>query len=373
MKDPDLKNSRMEGRGSDVRDDVRAMDRCALSSVEISVIVAVYNAGEYLLEALEALDCQSFRDYEVLLVDDGSTDSGPEQMDHFCAGHERFRVLHIANCGVYRARMTGLRAARGRYISFCDSDDLPQPEMLEKLYIQAEQTGADVTVCGFTREDMDSGAVRSREMLSFAARSYDFPELFDVLPVVNSSLWNKLFRAELLRHAICLEQPPRVAEDLMIICSLFPFLQCISFVPEELYRYRVRPGSAISSISTDDVEQARASMLLTREYVLQYQDSREMRELLDTVAFDHFGWAMVIRQVKSGQPAGKAVASARTWLGQHFPGYRKAGKGLLWNCKHGMLQRRFLIGRWIFCAHLMWPGLIAYDFITQKCGKEIKW
>lgn len=341
--------------------------------MEISVIVAVYNAEEYLLETLEALDCQSFRDYEVLLVDDGSTDGGPERMDHFCTMHERFRVVHIANGGEYRARMTGLRAARGRYITFCDSDDLPQPEMLEKLYTQAEQTGADVTACGFAREDMDSGAVRSREMLRFAARSYDFPETLDVLPVVNPSVWNKLFRAELLRHVICLEQPPRVASDLMFFCSLFPFLHRIAFVPEVLYRYRVRHDSATSSVSAADVKQARESMLLTRDYVLRYRDSREMRELLDSIAFVHFGWAMVTLQEKGDLRPRKNVASARAWLEEHFPGYRKAGKGLLWNWKHGMLQRRILIGRWIFCAHLMWPSLIAYYFITQKCGKEIKW
>ena len=98
-----------------------------------------------------------------------------------------------------------------------------------------------------------------------------------------------------------------------------------------------------------------------------------MRQMLDSVAFIHFGWALVIRQVKSGESSREVVSSARQWLKREFPGYSRAGKGLGWNLRHSMLQGRVLIGRWIFCAHLMGPFLVFYDFITQKLKHEIKW
>ncbi len=344
-----------------------------MPKVEISVIVPVYNAEAYLHDTLESLSNQSFRDYEVILVDDGSTDGSSQIMDGYCREHEQFISIHQINGGEHEARMAGVRKARGQYIAFCDSDDLPLPKMLEKLYAQAKRTGADIVVCGFVREEMKSGRILSREMLAFEPRVYEFPELWDVLPVVNPALWNKLFRAELFQNPICFERPSRVAEDMLFFCSLCPYVRRMAFVPEALYRYRVRPGSAISRVSAADMELARTNMLLTRDYVLSKNNGKEMCGFLNEQAFIHFGLALVIRQVMGGEHSGIVVSSARCWLDRFFPGYRKAGNSLMWNLRHHMLQIKVLIGRWVFCAHLMGPFLLLYGFVTQKIKIEIKW
>ena len=344
-----------------------------MEPVEISVIVPVYNGATYLRETLDALDSQTFSAYEVVLVDDGSTDGSGELLDRYCAAHPRFLALHLPNGGAHAARLAGIQEARGRYIAFCDSDDLPLPDMLETLYARAEETGADITVCGFFREERETGRVLSREMGRFAPRGYDRPELWDVLPVVNTALWNKLYRRELLTHLVPLDRPCRVAEDVMFLCSLYPFIHRMAFVPEPLYRYRVRPGSAFSQVSAADVELARTNLERLRDRALEQDDSREMRVCLDAVAFAHFGWSMVVLQVRGSMRSQPVVRSARRWLDEQFPGYRKAGKSLLWNLKHHMLQGKLLIGRWIFCAHLMGPFLVAYDLITRKLKLEIKW
>ena len=86
---------------------------------KISVIVPVYNSGPFLLETLDSLACQSFRDYEVILVDDGSTDESPRIIDDVCARSKRFRALHTKNGGAYKARLLGVREAKGEYIAFC--------------------------------------------------------------------------------------------------------------------------------------------------------------------------------------------------------------------------------------------------------------
>ena len=344
-----------------------------MADVKISVVVPVYNAAAFLSETLDSLRRQSFRDYEVVLVDDGSTDESPAILDDFCAQNGRFRALHLPNTGVYNARLTGIRAARGAYIAFCDSDDLVHPDFLEKLCQQAEKTGADITVCGYTREDMETGKIVSREMTAFGDRVCTYPALLDILPRDNPSLWNKLFRAELLRHVIPLEQPPRIAEDVLFTCSLYPFLRKIAFLPDSLYRYRVRPDSVASRMTPEDRDRMRENMLKTRAYVFQKDDSPEMRYLMDCVAFLHIGLGQVLFLTDSGEKTGKAVASARRWLDRHAPGYKKAGHSLRWNRAHDGVQTPILRKRWIFCAHLMGPALSVYRLITLFGGSENKW
>ncbi len=344
-----------------------------MPAVKISVVVPVYNGAAFLRQTLDALDRQTFRDFEAILVDDGSTDGSGRLMDEYCAGHPRFRVLHLANGGAHAARLAGIREARGAFVAFCDSDDLPLPAMLQTLCERAEETGADVTVCGFLREEMGTGRVLSREMTRFEPRAYDRPELWDVLPVVNTALWNKLYRRELLDRLLPLDAPCRVAEDVMFLCALYPAMRRMAFVPEPLYRYRVRPGSAFDRVSDEDVRSARANLELLRDQALREDGSREMSAYLDALAFILFGWSMVIRQVRGSVRSRAAVRSARAWLKARFPGYKKAGRSLLWNLSHHMLQGKLLVGRWIFCAHMMGPFLMLYDLITRKLKREIKW
>ena len=344
-----------------------------MAEVKISVVVPVHNAAAFLSETLDSLACQSFRDFEVILVDDGSTDESPRILDGVCTRDARFRALHIPNGGVYRARLTGIREAAGEYVAFCDSDDLYRPEFLEKLYRQAESTGADVTVCGFTREDMETGQIRSREMTALGDRVYSYPALLDVLPRVNGSIWNKLYRAELLRNVIELERPPRIAEDVMFLCSLYPCLRRIAFLPELLYRYRVRPDSMVSRMTAEDRELMRESLLRTRELVLARDGSPEMRYVMDCVAFLHVGLGQVLFMAGSGEKYRVASASARRWLERYAPGYRRAGHDLRWNLAHENVQLRILIQRWLFRARLTRPATFAFELLTRVLGGKGKW
>ena len=344
-----------------------------MPAVKISVVVPVFNTQAYLPATLDALDKQSFRDFEVILIDDGSTDESPRILDDYCKGHERFRVIHTPNAGVYKSRMTGIRQAKGQYIAFCDSDDLYFPDMLEKLYKKAEKTGADITFCGVLFEDADAGITEPRPTMSFEYKTHDRPEMWDIMPMVNPCVWNKLYRADLLRHAIKLENPPRIAEDLLFNCSLFPFLHRIAFVPDLLYRYRMHAGSAVSRVHAADMDGVRENLLLTREYVLRFEDGPEMREMLDSLTFYQIGFVLVNFQIKSGERIRETVASARRWLDLYAPGYRKAGRTLLWNWRHDWVQLRILIPRWVFCAHLMSPCLAFFLFLSEKCGIKVKW
>ncbi|MBQ9687383.1 MAG: glycosyltransferase [Oscillospiraceae bacterium] len=124
--------------------------------MKLSIIVPVYNVEKYLGACVDSLLAQTVEDYEIILVDDGSTDASGKIADAYAdANPARIRVLHIENGGQGRARNFALEIARGRFVGFVDSDDWITPDMYEKLCTKAEETEADVVVCDFLEHYAD--------------------------------------------------------------------------------------------------------------------------------------------------------------------------------------------------------------------------
>ena len=121
------------------------------NSALISVIVPVYNAAEYLPRCIESILCQTHRNLDILLIDDGSTDGCGEVCDSYAREDSRIRVIHQQNSGVSTARNAGLDAARGDWIGFVDADDWIEPEMYETLLRTAQTNGKLISVCGFVK------------------------------------------------------------------------------------------------------------------------------------------------------------------------------------------------------------------------------
>ncbi|MBQ9090230.1 MAG: glycosyltransferase [Alphaproteobacteria bacterium] len=118
-----------------------------MSKPLISVIVPIYNIEEYLSGCLDSILSQSFSDFEIIGVDDGSTDESGSILEMYAAKDNRIRVVHQKNKGLSGARNTGLDMARGEFIAFCDSDDYYHPDFLKKLYEVITETQADVATC----------------------------------------------------------------------------------------------------------------------------------------------------------------------------------------------------------------------------------
>lgn len=110
----------------------------------ISIIIPVYNVEKYLRVCLDSVINQSYSDYEVILVDDGSTDSSPAICDKYCSKDNRFQVIHQENMGLASARNTGIRAAKGDYMYFIDSDDCIHPDLLKIMVSAAESYDANL-------------------------------------------------------------------------------------------------------------------------------------------------------------------------------------------------------------------------------------
>ena len=115
----------------------------------VSVIVPVYRVEKYLEEAVESILSQTLSNIEIILVDDGSDDRCPEICDRFQKEYENIVVIHQRNHGLPAARNVGINKANGKYIAFCDSDDIMKKDMLERMVLAAQNHHADIVMCGY--------------------------------------------------------------------------------------------------------------------------------------------------------------------------------------------------------------------------------
>lgn len=123
-----------------------------MSTIKVSVIIPVYNVGSYLEQCIDSILCQSFVNFELILVDDGSTDRSGAICDKYAGKDARIKVIHQPNAGLPTARKVGLENAQGEYVLYVDADDWVDPNHLESLVEVAEQRDADVVLCGFNYE-----------------------------------------------------------------------------------------------------------------------------------------------------------------------------------------------------------------------------
>ena len=119
---------------------------------KVSVIVAVYNVAPFLSKCIASLKNQTLKDFEVILVDDGSTDNSGEICDTCAREDNRFKVFHKTNGGVASTREFGVAKASGLYMIHADTDDWVEPTMLEELYDKAVDENADVVICDYYRD-----------------------------------------------------------------------------------------------------------------------------------------------------------------------------------------------------------------------------
>ncbi|MGF0032200.1 glycosyltransferase family 2 protein [Bariatricus sp. SGI.154] len=167
----------------------------------LSVIVPVYNAGDYLTPLIESVLNQSYNNIEIILVDDGAKDNSGKICDEFVKIDTRVHVIHKENGGQSSARNTGLLYARGEYIAFADNDDIIHPDMYQDLITVMENTGADVCACDF--ENVDNNVIGDIKFEKFSV----YPQVMakrDLLndffkPTWRIPIWNKVYRANLVK------------------------------------------------------------------------------------------------------------------------------------------------------------------------------
>lgn len=188
--------------------------------IRVSVIVPVYNAERYLERCVNSIFAQTFTDYELILVDDGSTDDSGKMCDDYAQSNPQVNVIHQTNQGVSAARQKGLDAANGQYVTFADPDDWVEPTMLEELLEVAINNDADVVVCDFK--------INSSELYGWykCQNPQDLSSDSLLHQLISGKLhgftWNKLYRSSCLRkYHITFPNGINYSEDLWFNCKLF--------------------------------------------------------------------------------------------------------------------------------------------------------
>lgn len=205
----------------------------------ISIIVPIHNSEKYLVKCLNSLRYQTYHRLEIILIDDGSTDSSKKICERYSKMDERFRLINTNGIGISAARNVGLLASRGQYIGFVHPGDWVEEDMFEQLMTMLDKQQVDIVVCKYIVETKDEmhfppGPEETRFLTPIEAI-----QLMLSQNRTESFLCNKLFSVSLFKDepSVLFDQSIHLYEDLDICCRLYLKSESILFVPDSHYHY----------------------------------------------------------------------------------------------------------------------------------------
>ena len=216
---------------------------------KVSIIVPVYNVERYLVDSIESAVNQTYKNIEIILIDDGSKDSSGIICDDYAKKDNRIKVIHQENAGLSGARNTGLSEATGDYIMFLDSDDTFELDACEKLVEYIDETNADYVIGNYANMSED-GKVWDKPIFDkskyhkFKLSITDYDQSFYIM---NSGVWNKIFRKSFLDELGILFEDRLPAEDAIFTTYCFIKSKNVYYLPEIVYDYRLRDADSIST------------------------------------------------------------------------------------------------------------------------------
>lgn len=234
---------------------------CGISvMVEVSVIIPIYNAEDYLQKCVDSVIKQTEKNIEIILVDDGSKDNSLRICQQYSKVDKRVRVIHQENAGVSAARNEGIKQARGKYIGFVDSDDWIEPDMFERLLQEAENTGADVVMCDATTV-YDDGRTQADTITQLSGNRIleksDFtPSL--LLEMAGSACRciykNDRYNDKLRKHPLAFPLGVKFSEDRIFNLYAFGQANKVCYLKESYYNRFMNLKSAVHRFHPDYFE-----------------------------------------------------------------------------------------------------------------------
>lgn len=216
----------------------------------ISVIVPVYNVEAYLRKCVDSICAQTYRNLEIILVDDGSPDNCGAICDEYARKDPRVKVIHKKNGGLSDARNAGLDICNGEYVAFVDSDDWIEPQMYQRLYELIEQFDAEMAIGGIVDEVVENGETRTVNITQYEKAPFaeDNLEMMRRYFQTAWAAWDKLYRAELfdgIRYPV-----GEINEDEAIVLQLLDRCRRVCYSNEVFYHYiRRTDGTSITTSS----------------------------------------------------------------------------------------------------------------------------
>ncbi len=258
---------------------------------KVSVIVPVYNVEKYLPRCIESIQEQTLTDWELLLIDDGSTDNSGIICDGFAKEDSRIRVFHKPNGGVSSARNVGLDNARGEWLAFVDSDDEVDSDYLD---IQGVPHDVNLVIKSFqvVKED---GSVKYSRIIEEEQYLLERNFLKYYIQRRKNALWDKLIRREAVGEVRFLENV-RVGEDFLFILSCIPNIHKCYISPRGCYRYFLREGSVMSRKQSKS-RKSLDVILANINYIINITKSYKQKDLGDSII-----WISYLRYIETLLP-----------------------------------------------------------------------
>lgn len=276
----------------------------------ISIIVPIYNVDQYLKYCIDSILNQTYKNLQIILVDDGSTDLSGDICDEYASADTRIQVIHKSNGGLVTARKAGMDCAIGEYIGFVDGDDFIEPEMFQALLAKLIKDQVDFVHSGYKIENDFIYGVKTEEVYQVIENNisnilnevvFGFTNTRGISP----SIWSKLFKRNLIIDSYSQVPDNQVyGEDLLCLCNCI--LRCSKFstVNKAYYHYVMRP---------DSICHDRTMLSITREYDL-YQCLCKL--------FEKYGWLSDVRHNVDQHLISSLFNNLGDLIGLHIPKYR---------------------------------------------------
>lgn len=205
-----------------------------MKSPVVSIIVAVYNVERLIRRCLDSICAQSFSDFEVVLINDGSSDNSGKICDEYAQIDPRFKVIHQNNKGVSQVRELGIKESSGIYTIHVDPDDWIEGNMIEKLISTAIKNNADIVICDYFVNKNSSQTIKCERPLSLNPQEV----LLELFYRISGSLCNKLVKRDLY-NGISFVNGISCGEDYLTCMRLLKKANIISYVPVAFYHYDI--------------------------------------------------------------------------------------------------------------------------------------
>ena len=263
--------------------------------VKVSVIIPVYKVEEYLPKCLESLINQTLKDIEIIVVNDGSPDNSEKIIKEYSKKDKRVVYIKKENGGQGSARNLGLKKARGEYISFIDSDDWIDNDMLESMYNKAKENASDIVMCGY--KNVSSKGIEEVFIDKNIEKEFKNNSLNKFF--LTAMVWDKIYKKEfLINSKIEFIEDKVWYEDLEYSVTLISLTDKIDFVNKPFYNYLIREQSTMRN--TNIIKNL--DLIIIFDGIIDFYKNNNLYdkyyEELEFIAIDHFSSGM-IRVIKS--------------------------------------------------------------------------
>lgn len=306
-----------------------------MNNALISIIVPIYNSERYLKDCLESIINQSYKNLEIILINDGSKDKSGEICDEIANSDLRIKVFHKNNEGVSVARNYGLEKSNGEYIYFSDSDDILEEDLIYELVEALEKTSSDIAMCSYyIFQGINKKYFSSEKLFNGNYSQKEFVKIMLKNECYSGYLWNKLFKKTLL-NGIFFKKELKICEDEVFCLDYIKKITSGVIIDSSLYGYRNNPYSTMKQGLNENM----LSNILSRQYVLdclieERYDSDLIKKRYHDLLFLYSNYYWHILFVK--------ISNKKYWLKIMKDGYKKYySKEIIW--KEWTLKQKIII------------------------------